>query len=82
MRHQGRRERLFGLWHKDLHVPEEANDEDRGGQEMGDGLHEQKRSTLVDSGSSNRGGVCFQLHLAERVGDWSLIWQSRGIIEI
>lgn len=69
MRYERRRQRMSGLWDEDLHLSEETNDEDGSSQEMDDGLHEQKRSTLVDSGSSNRSSTCFQLHVDERVGD-------------
>jgi len=36
---------------------------------MGDGLHEQKRSTLVATGSSDWSGARIRLHVDERAGD-------------
>lgn len=67
------------LWDEDLHLSEETTDADRSSEEMGNGVHEQKRSILVDCGSSNRGRAGFQLDVDERIDDLSLmLWNQSG----
>jgi hypothetical protein len=64
---------LSSLRHEDLHLSEEIIDESRSSEEMGDERHEEERSVMVGSGSSNRSCSCVRLHVDQRLGNSGLM---------